>query len=197
MMKHIFMMISFLIGLIPYGYAQQSKPKSKIEKVVIEYKGKKVNARQLTVSSEIPIDLDSAWANIKTPALLQFVAKGRIRFKAVNGTFPKEWETGQTYGAKMRVFGFIPYGGTHYLFIKEVDDDNHKIAAKEWNKRAKVWNHDVVLRDLGNGKIYLEDSITIYGGSMTGIIASFAKRFYTHRHKRWQIIAKEKLNFAE
>ncbi|MCR9099226.1 MAG: hypothetical protein NXI25_04695 [bacterium] len=196
-MKRIIMMISCLVGLIPYGYAQDSKPKSKIEKVVIEYNGKKVKARQLTVSSEIPIHIDSAWANVKTPALLQFVAKGKIRFKAVEGEFPKQWEVGQTYGAKMRVFGFIPYGGTHYLFIKEIDDDNHKIVAQEWNKRAKVWNHDVVLRDLGNGKIYFEDSITIYGGVMTGIITSFSKRFYTHRQKRWQIVAKEKLNFAE
>lgn len=191
-----------IIYLLAFGAffsasAQTSKPKSKIEKVEIEYNGKKVKARQLTVSSEIPIDLDTAWANIKTPALLQFVAKGKIRFKAVNGTFPEEWETGQTYGAKMRVLGFIPYGGTHYLFIKAVDDDNYMISAKEWNKRANVWNHDVVLRDLGNGKIYLEDSITIYGGVMTGIITSFSKRFYTHRHKRWQIVAKEKLTFAE
>ena len=142
------------------------------------------------------MDLDSAWANVKTPALLQFVAKGKIRFKAVEGEFPKRWEVGQTYGAKMRVFGFIPYGGTHYLFIEEIDEDSYKIATQEWDKQAKVWNHNIVLRDLGNGKIYYEDSITIYGRVMTGFITSFAKRFYIHRQKRWQIVAKEKLNFS-
>jgi hypothetical protein len=195
-MKRIVILFGIL-GLLSNGYAQNNKPTSKIERVVIEYKEKKVKARQLTVSSEIPMDLESAWANVKTPALLQFVAKGMIRFKSVNGEFPKQWEVGQSVGAKMRVFGFIPYGGTHSLFIKEVDNDNYKIVAQEWNKRAKVWNHAVVLRDLGNGKIYFEDSITIYGGAMTGIITSFSKRFYTHRQKRWQIVAKEKLNFAE
>lgn len=71
------------------------------------------------------------------------------------------------------------------------------ISSKEWNKRTKVWNHDVIMKDLGNGIIYYEDSITIYGGIMTGFITSFAKRFYMHRQKRWQIVAKEKLNFAE
>lgn len=190
-------MLFGMLGLIPYGYAQNSKPKSKIEKVIIEYNGKKVKARQLTVSSEIPMDLDSAWANVKTPALLQFVAKGMIRFKAVESEFPKQWEVGQTYSVKMRVFGFIPFGGKHYLFIEKIDDDNNTISTKEWDKGAKVWNHDIIMKDLGNGKIYYEDSITIYGGVMTGFITSFAKRFYIHRQKKWQIVAKKELNFTK
>ncbi len=133
-----------ILGVIPNGYAQNNKRKSKVEQVVIEYKGKKVKARQLTVNSEIPMDLDSAWANVKTPALLQFVAKGIIKFKAVESELPKQWKLGQTYGVKMRVFGFIPFGGTHYLLIKEIDDDNYKIATQEWDKGAKVWNHNIV-----------------------------------------------------
>jgi hypothetical protein len=194
-MKKIIMILGIL-GLMSNGYAQNTKPKSNVEKVNIEYKGKNVKARQLTVSSEIPMDLDSAWANVKTPALLKFVAKGMIRFKAVESEFPKQWEVGQTYGAKIRAFGFIPFGGTHYLYIEKIDDRNYMISSKEWDKRAKVWNHDVIMKDLDNGIIYYEDSITIYGGVLTGFITSFAKRFYIHRQKRWQIVAKEKLNFA-
>lgn len=195
-MKKILMLFGIL-GLMSDGYSQNSKPKSKTEKIVIEYKDKSVKARQLTVSSEIPMDLDSAWANVKTPELLKFVAKGMVRFKATENELPKQWEVGQTYGAKIRVFGFIPFGGTHYLYIEKIDDRNYMISSKEWNKRTKVWNHDVIMKDLGNGIIYYEDSITIYGGIMTGFITSFAKRFYMHRQKRWQIVAKEKLNFAE
>lgn len=190
-------MLFGILGLISKGYAQKNKPNTRVERLVIEYKDRKVKARQLTVSSEIAIDLDSAWANVKTPALLQFVAKGMIRFKAVEDEFPKQWEVSQTYGTKMRVFGFIPFGGTHYLFIEEIDDKNYKIATKEWDNGAKVWNHEIVMKNLGNGKIYYEDSITIYGGMMTGFITSFAKRFYKYRQKRWQIMAKEKLNFVK
>ncbi|EKB51197.1 hypothetical protein [Cecembia lonarensis] len=186
-----------ILGLMSNGYAQNNKPKSKTEKVVIEYKDKSVKGKQLTVSSEIPMDLDSAWANVKTPALLEFVAKGMIRFKTIESEFPKKWEVGQTYGVKMRIFGFIPFGGTHYLFIEKIDDNNNTISTKEWDKGAKVWNHDVTMKDLGNGIIHYEDSITIYGGVMTRFITAFAKRFYVHRQKRWQIVAKEKLNFTE
>lgn len=191
------MMTILLPFLSTHAIAQKNKPKAKVEPITIEYKGKKVKAKKLTVSTEIPMNIDSAWNKVKSTALLEFVAKGMIRFKPVGEGFPKQWEVGETYGVKMWVFGFIPFGGTHYLFIEKIDDHNHTIATKEWDKGAKVWNHNVIIKDLGNGSIYYEDSITIYGGFMTSIITSFAKQFYKHRQKRWQILAEENLSFGE
>jgi hypothetical protein len=52
------------------------------------------------------------------------------------------------------------------------------------------------MKELSDGKIYYEDSITIYGGILTGFITSFAKEFYKHRQKRWQIVAANKLEFG-
>ncbi len=169
------------------------KPVAKVESISIDYNGRKVKAKKLTVHSEIPMAIDIAWNNVKTPALLQFVAKGMIKFKSDGNTFPKQWDVGKTYGVKMRVFGFIPFGGIHYLSIKKIDDNVYMLSTKEWDKVAKVWNHEVMMRDLGDGKIYYQDSITIYGGMMTGFITSFAKRFYNHRQKRWQIVAEKNL----
>jgi len=176
--------------------APKNRPQIRVEHAEIEYKGKTVRAKRLTVSSEIPIEIEKAWANVKTPSLLQFIAKGMITFKSTAGEFPKQWEVGQTYGVKMRYFGFIPFGGTHYLSIEKIDDDLFKISTKEWDYSAKVWNHDVVMRDLGSGNIYYEDSITIYGGVMTGFITFFAKIFYKHRQNRWQIVADKGLTFG-
>jgi hypothetical protein len=187
------------LGILGMGMnvnAQKLKPVAKVETVNIDYNGRKVKARKLTVYTEIPIGIGTAWDNVKTPALLQFVAKGMIKFKYVDGPFPKQWEVGKTYSVKMRVFGFIPFGGIHYLSIEKIDDANFKISTKEWDKGAKVWNHDIMMRDLGGGKIYYEDSITIYGGMMTGFLTSFAKKFYKHRQKRWQIVAENKLEFG-
>lgn len=176
----------------------QDKPVAKIEKIYIEYKGDSVEARRLTVSSSIPIKITRAWANVQTPELLQFVAKGMIKFKSIDKDgFPKKWQEGNTYGAKMRVFGFIPFGGVHYLNIFEIDSSNYTISTKEWDKSAKVWNHDVRIEAIGKDSIYYEDSIEIYGGFMTGFITAFAKRFYKHRQKRWQIVARENIEFGK
>lgn len=166
-----------------------------VEKVKILYKGDSVNARVLSVSSIIPINLDTAWNNIQSPALLQFVAKGMIKFKSVDNPFPEKWKQGETYKAKMRVYGFFPFGGTHYLTIDTIDSKNFYISTKEWDSGAKVWNHEVFMKDLGDGTILYEDRIVIYGGFMTGFITWFAKRFYKHRQGRWQIVANEKILF--
>jgi len=176
---------------------QKLYPNASVETEVIDYHGKLVRAKKLIVHSKIPIEINTAWNNVKTPALLQFVAKGMINFKSVDGDLPRQWEVGQTYGVKMRVFGFIPFGGIHYLFVEKIDDDNYMISTKEWDSGAKVWNHHITLRALGDGKIYYEDSIIIYAGLMTGFITAFAKRFYKHRQQRWQIVASNNLKFGE
>ena len=188
------------LGILGMGMnvnAQKLMPVAKVESVIIDYNASKVKAKKLTVHSEIPLGIDTAWENVKTPTLLMFVAKGMIKFKSVDGDFPKQWEVGQTYGVKMRIFGFIPFGGIHYLFIKKIDDRNYSLSTNEWDRDTKIWNHNIVMRDLGNGSIYYEDAITIYGGMMTGIITSFAKIFYKHRQKRWQIVASNNLKFGE
>ncbi len=177
--------------------SQKLKPVAKVESVTIGYNGSKVKAKKLTVYSEILMGIDAAWNNVKTPALLKFVAKGMIKFKFVDGDFPKQWEVGQTYGFKTLVFDIIPFGGIHYLFVDKIDDGNYMLSTKEWDSGAKVWNHNIVMRDLGDGKIYYEDSITIYGGILTGFITTFAKKFYKHRQKRWQLVASKNLKFWE
>ena len=173
------------------------KPFTKVESVIIDYNDSKVKANKLTVHSEIPMGIERAWDNVKTPALLKFVAKGMIKFKFVDGDFPSQWEVGQTYGFKTLVFGIIPFGGIHYLLVDKIDNSNYTLSTKEWDNGAKVWNHDITMREFGDGKIYYEDSITIYGGILTGFITSFAKEFYKHRQKRWQIVALENLKFGQ
>ena len=186
------------LGILGMGMnvnAQKLNPVANVEPVIINYNGIKVKAKKLTVHSEIPVRVDIAWNNVKTPALLEFVAKGMMKFKSVDGPLPKQWEVGKIYGVKTLVFGLIPFGGIHYLFIEKIDDNNFALSTKEWDNEVKVWNHDITIRELGDGKIYYEDSITIYGGILTGFITSFAKKFYKHRQKRWQIVAANKLEF--
>jgi hypothetical protein len=191
-----FLLFFGILGMKMNLHAQKINQVAKVEPIIIDYNGSKVRAKKLTVHSEISIGIDTAWENVKTPALLEFVAKGMIKFKSVNGGFPKQWEVGQIYGFESRVFGIIPFGGIHYLFVEKIDDSNYMLSTKEWDSGVKVWNHLITIRKLDDGKIYYEDSITIYAGIMTGFITSFAKRFYKHRQKRWQIVAKENLNFG-
>ncbi|MEO1054629.1 MAG: hypothetical protein AAFX87_28620 [Bacteroidota bacterium] len=173
-----------------------NRPEVAVEDTSIVYRGRTVKAKKLKVSSTIPMSIQDAWENVQTPELLQFVAKGMIAFKSTDGGFPAKWQVGKTYGAKMRIFGFLPFGGTHYLKIEGIDHDNYEIATKEWDNSAKVWNHDVKMETLSDGSIHYQDIILIYGGLMTGFITAFARIFYQHRQRRWQIVAKKNLSFG-
>jgi hypothetical protein len=131
-MKYLLVFLGIL-GMVMNVNAQKLKPVAKVESIIIDYNGSKVKAKKLTVHSEIPISIDTAWKNVKTPALLKFVAKGMMKFKSVDGPLPKQWEVGKTYGIKTRVFGLIPFGGIHYLFIENIDDNIFVLSTKEWD----------------------------------------------------------------
>jgi len=163
---------------------------TKIEKIKIDYKGKQVNAHKLTVASEIPIEIDTAWTIVQTSALLNFVAEGKVKFKPTGGQFPEIWKKGDTISTKMFVYGFVPFGGLHSLYFEEIDSENKILQTREWDNSAKVWNHKISLNKLADKTIIYEDEIIIYGGMLTGFITSWAKSFYKHRQKRWQLVAR-------
>lgn len=188
-------MTSILAALGMDAFTPGAGPQAAVEKVTVEYRGEKVKGRRLSVRSTIPMPIEQAWENVKTPALLQFIAKGMIKFKTVGEPLPKYWEVGQTYAVRMRIFGFLPFGGIHYLHIESIEEAGYRLSTREWDQAAKVWNHDITLRDLGDGRTRYEDSITIYGGWMTGFITAFAKQFYKYRQRRWQLVAKEGRDF--
>lgn len=162
---------------------------NKIEKIKIDYQEKKVTARQLTVTSEIAIDIDKAWRKVQTSALLSFVSHGMVNFKPVGGQFPDSWKEGETISTKMFVYGLVPFGGTHSLYFEKIDKENKILQTREWDNSAKVWNHKITLRKLTDSTIIYEDEIVIYGGVLTGFITWWAKSFYKHRQKRWKLVA--------
>lgn len=139
----------------------------------------------------------AAWANVQRPALLKYVAKGKIRFRPLAGTFPPRWQEGDTVATRMRLWGVIPFGGVHYLYLERIDPATTTIATREWDRAAKVWNHCIRLTALDEHTTRYEDEIIIYAGRWTGLITGFAKRFYRHRQKRWQQVARKGLRFYE
>jgi hypothetical protein len=163
---------------------------AKIEKINIDYKGKQVSARKLTVTSEIQTDIDTAWTKVQTSALLNFVADRKVKFKPTGGQFPEIWKEGDTVSTNMLVYGFVPFGGLHSLYFEKIDEVNKILQTREWDNSAKVWSHKISLKKLSDTTIIYEDEIVIYGGMLTGFITSWAKSFYKHRQKRWQLVAR-------
>ena len=164
--------------------------KSQIKKIGLNYNDKMVFGRKLTVSSKIPISIKTAWNEVQKSSLLEFVAKGKVKFKPIDGAFPEIWKEKMTVRTVMLIYGFIPFGGIHTLFFKNIDSENYSIETKEKDDSAKVWNHKISLQKIDANHIQYTDEVTIYGGILTTIITYWARLFYKHRQKRWLIVAK-------
>lgn len=165
--------------------SKTSSRKATIEKIKIDYKGQPVSGRKLTVTSRIPIDIETAWNQVKKPSLLEFIAKGKVTFKPAGGKFPEIWQEGMTVSARMWLYGFIPFGGVHHLSVEKIDEENKVIQTREWDRAAKVWKHRIYMKEIEPGEIEYIDEIIIYGGFLTGFIALWSRQFYIHRQKRW------------
>jgi hypothetical protein len=161
----------------------------KIEKVTINYKGKKVKAKKLNIASELPINIDTAWLKVKSSALLEFVTIGKIQFKPSSGHFPAIWKEGNTVTTKMVVFGFVPFGGLHSLYFERIDDISRVLQTREWDAVTKVWDHKISLQKLTDRTVLYEDEIIIYAGILSNVVTLWAKSFYVHRQKRWLLVA--------
>jgi hypothetical protein len=168
--------------------SKENKPKAVIEKIKIKYNGKEVSARKLSVTSRIPMGIETAWEHVKKPALLKFVAKGKIKFIPTNGRFPATWKEGMKVSARMLLYGFIPFGGLHYLEVEKIDAKYKTIQTNEWDNAAKVWKHRIEMKPVNNNETDYLDEIIIYGGYLTNFITFWAKHFYIHRQKRWQLV---------
>lgn len=159
------------------------------KKIEIDFCGRKIIAHKLTISSKIPINIETAWNELITSALLEFVVKGKLRFVPVNGKFPKIWKQGSIVKTKMLLYGFIPFGGIHYLKFVKIDNLNKVLKTEEKDSFAKIWNHKISLESIEDNLISYKDEIVIYGGVFTILVSFWAKSFYKHRQKRWLLIA--------
>ena len=160
-----------------------------IENHKIEYKGKSVNGKRLTVSSELNIDIHKAWNEVQKSSLLEFVCKGKVRFKPVDSEFPKLWKKDMIIRVKMLVYGYIPFGGIHTLKFITIDPENFTVLTNEKNSIVKIWNHGISMEQIDENRIKYTDEIELYAGILTNFIMKWAESFYKYRQKRWIIIA--------
>lgn len=160
---------------------------SSIENVEINYNGKRVKGKKLIVSSELNIDINTAWHVVQQSSLLEFVSKGKVKFKPIDNEFPTYWKEDIIIKTKILIYGFIPFGGTHSIKFIKIDHNNFTLSTEEKNVVAKIWNHGIYMEHVDENRIKYTDKIDLYAGILTGFVVKWVKSFYEHRQKRWKI----------
>ncbi|MBQ6374175.1 MAG: hypothetical protein IJJ45_06760 [Clostridia bacterium] len=132
-------------------------------------------------TSVFPADRDAVFQSLLKPATLQYIARPYVAFDPVEGASVR-WTAGSTSAYRLRLFGRIPFG-THTIHI--VRSDPEGISSREGNEHVPVWDHDIRLRRLDDGRTEYTDRVEIRAGWKTWFVWLWASAFYAHRQRRW------------
>lgn len=141
---------------------------------LVTRRGKRVMGRKVVVTSVFETDIENIWCKIQDIETLRI---------------PPVWKEGETFYFKMFLHRFIPIG-KHIINIIKIDKEAREIVSNEYNKRVTIWNHYIQMEKITENVTRYTDSVELYAGYLTPLVAWWTLKFYKHRQKKWQKIAK-------
>ena len=139
-------------------------------------------------ASVFPAPRDEVLSRLRRLDTLQYIAAPYAAFTPVNETANFSWEAGAVSEYRFKLFGIIPFG-IHAIRIERFDQDG--IQSREHNRHVPVWDHLIVLKDLGDRTEYT-DEVVIRAGWKTFFAWLWAGAFYAHRQRKWIRLLKKK-----
>ncbi len=138
--------------------------------------------RTLKITSHFPASKKVVFELLKDFKTLKKIAYPYITFKPLDDNENFTWEKGKISVFKTKLFGIIPFG-IHKINVIEFNDK--KIYTNEQNTYVKIWNHEILLKELSKKETKYTDIVQINAGWKTYFVYIWAKFFYKHRQKKW------------
>ena len=151
-----------------------------------------VMMRTLKISTYLAADLETVKSYLMTPALLNYVVAGLMKFHPIEPNFfPSKWVEGK-FSVKMFAFHFLPIGKQIVGMEFPQKSDHWVVRDNGSGSIAKTWDHLIFLESEGGGTRYT-DEVSIDAGLFTLPIYIYAFIFYSYRQMRWRKLVN--LNF--
>ena len=149
--------------------------------------------RTLKISTYLAADLETVKSYLMTPALLNYVAGGLMKFHPIEpNSFPSKWVE-RKFSIKMFAFHFLPIG-KQIIGIEFPQKSDHWVLRDNGSgSLIKTWDHLIFLESEGGGTRYT-DEVSIDAGLLTLPIYIYAFIFYSYRQMRWRKLVN--LNFG-
>ena len=155
---------------------------------LVTRRGKKVMGRKVVVTSVFETDIENIWCKIQDIETLREICNIKSSFISFCN-IPLVWKDGETFYFKMFLHRFIPIG-KHTINVIKIDKKSREIVSNEYNKRVTIWNHYIQMEKITENVIKYTDSVELYAGYLTPLVAWWTLYFYKHRQKKWQKITK-------
>ena len=137
------------------------------------------------ISTHLDAPVEKVWDEVNRPQLLMFVAHPILHFEPIEPAhLPDQWADGD-YLFQLRWRKMVPLGKQVVSISRPVmDGTSRRLRDNGHSALAKRWDHLISVEPDGNGTRYT-DRIEIDAGIATPVVAAFARRFYSHRQRRW------------
>ena len=160
-----------------------------MEKILLKYNNGKIKKGiKIIISSTLNNSAEKIWTKLLNIETLVEICKPMATFKSKLNDKEMKWEINKEYIFKLFIYGFLPFGD-HKIILKKLDKENKIILSNEYNKIVKIWNHLIIMENIGENEIKYTDEVEIYAGILTLFTAIWAKLFYKHRQKKWKRIS--------
>lgn len=150
--------------------------------------GKKVTGSRITVISDFPSNIENIWNKIQDINTLREICRPKASFLSCDNS-PMIWREGKSFVFKLFLHGFIPVG-KHTINVIKMNKVSREIYTEEYNKTVVIWNHYIKMEEVNPNVTRYTDTVDLYAGSLTSIAAWWTVKFYMHRQRKWQKIAK-------
>ena len=150
--------------------------------------GKKVMGCRITVTSDFHSNIENIWNKIHYIDTLREICKPKARFISCDDS-PMLWKEGKSFVFKLFLHGFLPVG-RHTINVVKMDKASREIDTEEYNDTVIIWNHYIKMEEISQQVTRYTDTVDLYAGYFTSIAAWWTLKFYKHRQRKWQIIAK-------
>lgn len=98
-------------------------------------------------------------------------------------------ERGQNF-CFQNVLAWILPVGRHTINVVKMDKTSREIDTKEYDNTVVIWNHYIKMEEISQQVTRYTDTVDLYAGCLTSIAAWWTLKFYKHRQRKWQKIAK-------
>jgi len=143
-----------------------------------------MKTKTIRISSIFPATSEEIWQKTTRLETLRYIAAPYAFFSPLDSDSELIWSEGKTTQFHLKVFGIFPLG-IHTIKIIAFNKENHRILSNEKNRSVPIWNHTIILKDIGNKTTHYEDIVEIGAGWKTNIVSAWSKMFYRHRQKKW------------
>lgn len=140
------------------------------------------------VTTLLDAPAEQAWAAVKKPETLVFVARGMLAFSTER--FPDRWRAGETVQTKLFFFGVVP-AWKHRLEVVRVDETRLELYTNERGGAISKWNHRIRVEPQNGNRCLYVDEIEINAGLLTPFVWLFAQIFYRYRQRRLKTLLRE------